>query len=563
MRWLAALGLVGVLWAGEAEGIRRVRAHLLIQDRVAAVEEAEALYRSAPESRDVLSALLESLAAAGNEERALQVWREVAARDVSVTQDRHLVEELAWGVLRRGQESSQMTIRVAGLIGAYLTHDVRAVPIIRHSLRDTNAIIRMVAVQMAAGYGDAVLKEEMVRLFREEKVWAVRMEVLGALGPLRMKELAPQLRAVLSSDKNLIEERAAAIESLVAMTDAVSGEELRALCRSNRAGLRQLGANLAAHFGIEEGRAEMVRLVGDPHPDVRIAALNAIGLQYGEGWEKGLWDAEPAVAITAAWVALKMDPQRGERELRKWFRSELPEVRRLAAAAVAAAGPYGVQLGVEMLDHADPWVRVNVARGLMGQKVARARCADVFFEHLEGERRMWMMEEGSNPLFGSIAPSRVRYQDQVPQYPEAVDQMTRLELLGMLAVVEDPRALDAVKGFLQRHNWGVTGLAAATLLQEGDEGALDVVRGLTRDADPNVALQASLVLAFLGRDEEALPALYRAYAGADHNRKLQILEALGRIGDAGSIPFLLHALEEPFPILRVAAAAALIQGTNG
>lgn len=561
MRWWVLLCCAGSLCAGEIEGVRRVRAHLLIQDRGSAVEEAEALYRAAPESKEVLSALLEALAAAGSEERALAVWREATARDPAVTQDRHLVEELAWGVLRRGMESTQMSVRVAGLIGAYLTHDVRAVPLIWQSLRDTNAVIRMVAIQMAASYGDAILKEEVARLFREEKVWAVRLEALRALGPMRIVGLAPQLRLLLGSERHLLEERAAAIESLVEMTDAVSSEELRALCRSNRAGLRQLGAHLAAHFG--EGREEVQRLVQDAHPDVRIAALNALALCGWEGWEGSLEDAEPSVAITAAYVALQRKGERGEAVLRLWLKSELPEVRRLAAAAVAAAGPYGVELGVEMLDHADPWVRVNVARGLMGQKVERGRCADIFFEQLEGEPRMWMWERGPNPLFSAIGPSHVRYQELVPQYPEAVDQLTRLELLGMLAVVEDPRALAAVKGFLQRRNWGVTGLAATTLLEEGDEGALDVVRGLASDPDPNVALQASLVLAFLARDEQALPALYRAYAGADHMKKLQILEALGRIGDVGSIPFLLHALEEPFPILRVAAAAALIEGVNG
>ncbi|MBX9743906.1 MAG: HEAT repeat domain-containing protein, partial [Chlamydiales bacterium] len=134
--------------------------------------------------------------------------------------------------------------------------------------------------------------------------------------------------------------------------------------------------------------------------------------------------------------------------------------------------------------------------------------------------------------------------------------------LSSLAVVEDPRALDALKSFLQRKSWGVTGVAAATLLREGDEHSLEIVRELLKDQDPNVRLQACLVLAMMGRDETVVKELESAYSGASHERKLHILEALGRIGHMDSLHFLTSTLQEPFPILRICAAAALIQTVN-
>ena len=140
--------------------------------------------------------------------------------------------------------------------------------------------------------------------------------------------------------------------------------------------------------------------------------------------------------------------------------------------------------------------------------------------------------------------------------------MTRLNLVSVLALVEDPRAQDVLKSFLQNKSWGITGVAAATLLQEGDASAMDTVRSLLQDSDPNVRLQACLVLAMMGHDESVIIDLQKFYVDSDHERKLHILEAIGRIGRDESYSFLIGVLEEPFQILRVAAAAGLIQSAN-
>ena len=213
-------------------------------------------------------------------------------------------------------------------------------------------------------------------------------------------------------------------------------------------------------------------------------------------------------------------------------------------------------------ESSDPYVKANVALGLLGQRVEVTPCCDLIYEFLQSEKRMWMWDTRPNPLFQVLAPSQVRHVDQIPNYPEAIDQMTRLNLVSFLVLVDDPRALPALKTFLQRKSWGITGVAAATLLQEGDETALEVVRKLLDETDPNIRLQACLVLGMLGRDETVLRDLQGAYAGADHEKKLHILEAVGRVGNSNSYSFLVGVLREPFPILRVAAAAALIQSVN-
>jgi HEAT repeat protein len=556
----------------EDEGIRRVQAHLLIEDNDSALLEAQELYESFPGSQAVGSAYIEALAANGFETAALKVWNQLSLNDPGLIADSHLLEELSWGVLRKGTESNQYAIRLSALIGVYLTRDVRAVKILLRMMRDSNAVIRSVAVQMAAGFADAPLKDEIVRLIAEEKIWFVRLELIKAAGALRMKELSGKLKEILSTEKNTFEERRLAIEALVRIYDSISADEVQKLAKNSRAGMRQLACQMAAHFRVWEARDAVLQLASDPHPDVRIAALNTIGLVYlDKGADdqingivaRSLDDSHPAVSITAAWVAALIDPAQGQQAFLRWIESDLAENRRLAAGALAATGGRCLSLARRVLETSqDPYVKVNVSLGLIGQRFSLKECCDTIYDFLMKEKRMWMWDNRINPLFQVLAPSSVRHIDQIPNYPEAVDQMTRLNLVSLMALVEDARAQDALKSFLQKKSWGITGVAAAMLLKEGDLGSMDVVQNLLEDSDPNVRLQACLVLAMLAHDEKMVFDLQKAYVQSDHERKLHILEALSHIGSEDSLPFLVGVLEEPFQVLRVAAAACMIQCVN-
>ena len=556
----------------ESEKVRRIQSHLLLGDVYSALDESQLLVDQYPESKLSLSTQVRALAAAGNESVALEVWDQLASKNPDVLSNRDLLEDLSWGVLTKGLNSTQNGVRLASLIGTYLTHDVRAVPILIKMMRDSNAMIRSVAIQMASSYQDEPLNEEIIRLMSEEKVWMVRLEVIKAAGALRIKKLNSKLQQAVQSEKTTFEERHLAIEALLNIYDEISPSELKRLMQSDRAGIRHLACSIAAHFEIEEGKEGILKLLYDPHPDVKIAALNAFGLLYrkkigsDEAKEKLaplLKNSNPAVAITASWAAFLVDPFFAESHLSNWLFDELPENRRLAAAALSALGKKGVFLAQKTLqESSDPYVKANIALGLLGQRVELEKSADALYAFLENENRMWMWDTRPNPLFQVLAPSQIRHVDHIPNYPKAIDQMTRLNLVSLRALIDDPRAIRALKTFLQKSSWGITGVAAATLLQEGGDGALELVRELMDDPDFNVRLQASLVLAMLGRDESVLSDLEKAYATADHEQKLYLLEAFGRVGNAGSFSFLITVFKEPFPILRVAAAAALIQSLN-
>src|SRR5579859_1628027 len=136
------------------DGIRRVQAHLLIDDPTSALQEAQTLTTRFPTSREAASSLVEALSAAGRDDEALRQWTQLSAHYPDLIGDRNLLEELSWGVLKKAMGSTQHNVRLASLIGMYLTHDVRAAGQLVKMMRDSNAMIRSVAVQMAADYGD-------------------------------------------------------------------------------------------------------------------------------------------------------------------------------------------------------------------------------------------------------------------------------------------------------------------------------------------------------------------------------------------------------------------------
>lgn len=555
----------------EEQLARRVQSHLLIDDAASALSEAKALAKQFPDSRLAGSTLIIALSASGFEDKALEEWHRLKVEYPDLATDRNLLEEIAWGVLKKGITSTQYGVRLSSLIGSFLTNDAKALPVLLKMLRDSNAVIRSVAVQMVGQYRDAPLKDEIARMLKEEKVWMVRLEVIKTCGALRMKEMAGYLKTLIQSDKISYEERLRAIEALCGIYDHIGFDEWSVFARSNRAGMRHLACNIASHFELKEAKDDILRLIQDSHPDVRIAALNSFGLFYRkmatqeeiqERLTPVLEDPTPEVAITAAWAAL-ISGLEVDGVFSKWLNCSISEHRRLAAAALAATGEKGMPLAAQVLkESSDPFVLANLAIGLLGMRKEIGACSDILYDFLTQEKRMWMTDTRPNPLFHILAPNQVRHVDHIPNYPVAVDQITRLHLLSSLALVEDPRALDALKSFLKHKTWGITGVAAATLLQEGDDTSLEVVQTLLDDQDADIRLQACFVMAMLGKDESVLRILQDAYPTADHERKLHILESMGKIGNVESFHFLMSVFKEPFPILRIAAAAALIQSIH-
>jgi len=573
-KWLSSLFLIFPLsLVAEnlpADAVKKIHAHLLINDPLSAVKEAKLAIQLFPESKELHIALIRALSTTGDEIEVLEEWKTITTLFVEEQKNRNLLEMLAWGVLNKGEHSAQLPIRLNALIGASFTHDAKAIPLLIDELHSSNALLRSLAIKLAASYGDAPLKDELARLLKEEKVWYVRLEAIQAIGQLRMRSEQGYLQELIANPKTLAEEKATAIAALVGMYEKVEKEELRKLVRSDRAGLRQLACEMISYFDLKEEAEEIFPLLKDTSADVRLSALTALGLLdieqcNGQPFlpqiEELINDPSPNVAITAAWVFLRQGSQKGKDAFIQWLKNEDSQLQRAAAAAIAVSGKNGIGIAEMMIKKSeDPYVRANLAIGLIGQReYIKLACATLYHVFINEKNIMWMWDNSVNTLFRSLAPSKIRHIDQIPHYPMVVDQSVRLEVLSILSIMNHSKAKEAMKSFLQNRNWGIISMASATLLQEGDEEALNMIKDLLQDPDEKIRFQAALILAVFGSDPIAIKVLQEVYYKLDREMKVHVLEAIAHIGDPESIPFLIDVLKEPFQVLRIIAASALIQ----
>jgi len=535
-----------------------------------AIKEGKNLLQEYPDSTELQMAYLEALCRKGEEVEAFEQFSSLWKQKKDKVDERVVSEWLAWGVLTGGEESVLPMVRLYSLLGAAFTQDARALPILLKELRGSNAFLRSLAVKLSMNYGDEPLQKELLRLLKEEKVWFVKLEVIRAIGILKMQQGKDTLREIIAHSKTLAEEKATAILALVSMYDALPEEELQKLLVSNRAGLRHLGSELIAHFDAREKADLLIPLLEDDLPEVRVSAMSTLGLLRVNTLDrrptslylkKNLDSETPSVGITAGWLATVLGYEEGKQVLRKWVEQDLPENKRLAAAAIGATGTFGFSLASEQLrKQKDLYTKANLAIALIGQRKEVKLASDVLFSAVTSSTQdLWMWGEGASSIFRSLAPSTVEYIEEIPGYPQMVDRLTKLEILSCLSIVGHPKAQEAVKQFLTIRNFGVTEAAAATLLSEGGEDALRLVEGLLDDPEEKVRIGAALILAGIGNDPKATQELIRCYPKADRDVKIHILEALGHVKDPSVAPFLLSVLQEPFQGVRVVAASALIQ----
>ncbi len=545
--------------------IKRIHSHLLIHDYHSALRACEGGLQKHPDSKGLKRVYVRTLAENGKDDEAIMEWKFLGLKE---DENSDLIETLAWGVLARSENSPQFVVNIASLMSAYYTDDVRTVQMLCNQLSSSNALLRSVAAQLSPHYRDVSLIEELTRLLSREKTWFVRLEVIKALGAMEVKEIQEPLKNLIVGSRTTAEEKGAAIASLVNIYEDVGEEELLKLIHSKRAGLRHLACQIVSHFDLRQKASMIELLLEDPSSDVRMSALTTL---YFMGIDNlgpvtlvkmidMTEDSHPPVALTAAWVVSQVSPETSLQVVRQWVYSTDESSRRLAAFVLGRLGHVGMNLSHQVLKITpDPFVKANLVLGEIGQGGNPERLSDTLYAFLMLRREKLMWDGTQSPLFQVLAPSKICHVPQIPQYPTIVDQLTRLEILGMLTALKHPKAKDAVKSFLTEHALGVTYAASNTLLEEGGEEAIGILRTLLHEEDENVRVQAALVLALSWGESEAIKVLQEAYFSVNREMKINILGALGYVGDRSSIPFLIQQLEEPYQILKVVAASALIQ----
>ncbi len=558
---ILCLSAVICLFSSEKEVLRQIENHLLLEDTQSALSYAEKAKCFYPESFQLQKAYIKALARAGKEQKALFELRKGRLQDWQKSPD--CLKEIGWAILKKGFYSSQYSLKLASLIAFSITQEAQAIPFLLETIDSHNNILKQFAFQLAGYFPDQVIQDKLSDLLDTEQNWHLKLQLIETIGRLKIKEKTVDLKTILGSEKTTYEEKAAAIKALIQMYDRIDPCQLRLLLNSPISGMRQLGLELASYFQVKEFANKVVSLLKDDAFSVRLSALQAVAVVYIDFLDKKqlrplllqlLKDTHPAVAVEAALVLLSIDQKAGENAFRNLLLCSDREIARLASGKVQKAGKKGAGIALFCLDRVnDQLVKANLALALISQRQALKRCFQVFELFFLNKKQLWMWQDGA------IAVSQVRHVLHLPNYPKYVDQKLQLDLLLLLSSLNDKKAACRLKNFLTQKIHGLTSFAAWALLQEGGLQDSSLIYQLLKDPDPNIRVEAALILAIYHKDGNVLPILEKAYVEANYELKLEILGALGFIGSKSSLPFLLKTLNEKLPILRIASAAALIQ----
>lgn len=547
---------IGLLFSSEQEMARKMQAHLLLHHPEEALKGTET---EAVRDLQIAKLRLSALALLGEETQLLREYELFRDHFPEEADSYEVLEEVCWGILRRGERASATATRFISFLGHAFSQDIKGEQALLEALSNSHSALRALAVEFAVHYRSEALKEELSRLFQSETHEQVRLKLIEAFVELKKSDELPALYARMEQRKLSHRERAALAMAVAELEEGISEEMLRELAHHSKGALRMSAAASIAQWEKREQQPLLEALLVDPLPEVRLEALRAWGqlrLPPIEPLLRASKERDPEVGVMGAWALLLVDQAAGEEGLRQRIASEDSQERLLAAGAIRQGGRRSAPLAEELfLSDLDPYVKANLACHLIEERKKVEEAAAYLIEFLQShsERLMWQEEP-----FKILKKSDVAHSPLVPNYPEAVNQAVRLELLNLLAHAEVPRVQEAMRAFLLGRPWQVTGVAAELLLTEGEGEVLELVRSLLEDEDPRVRSEAALVLATVGKDRAAIPILLELYPKADRLLKIQILEALSRVRDPHILPFLKQQLKDPSQTLRLLSATVLI-----
>lgn len=569
---LCALGRSAACDDMISSSLASVRDCLVLQDFSEAVARAKALEQSYPGDLAVRKIKIEALSAAGEEEGMIASWQSLEALNHEAAYERQVLETLCWGVLSPAARSTLPSTQMISLMAVAYTQDANALTPLMRALQGSNIPLRAMAIHWVPRYRDAPLCEALLHLLKEETVWSLRLEVIRALGAMQLKQALEPLKALVADMQTPLEERRLATIAIASILDDIDIVELQELVASKRAGLRELAAVLLTYHDKSQYLECLAPLLTDMRAEVQMSALNALA-SFPKAWpnegdveakvrlllESPQWE----VALTAAWALARRHDDEALLILKEAAKSPLQERALLAASMLSSLGAYSFAATQEVAkENSDLFVRATLAMGWMGQRVALQEAATCLKAVLATEERL-QLKRGKNPVFEFLAPSEVFLAAHIPNYPEVVNQKTRLELVNRLALIQDPESIALARAFLAQKTAGVAGMAGELILAEGEEGMIPLVSELLDDPDKKIRLQAALLLGLWGRDVAAIKTLEEMYGESDKEARVQILAILGEIGDTSCLDFLLKVLQDPFRTTRVIAASSILRILHG
>ncbi len=561
------LFLFSSLQADVNDSIKKIYAHLTLHDARSATEEASYALTQFPDNHELNKLYIKALSLLHREKELIQFTHNYLEKFPDKKKDRQILEDLSWGVIENASSSNAPLVRIYALLAAFFSNDAKGIQLIQKALLDSNFFLRAAAIKVSSMLNDLKLQTQMIRLINEEPNFTVRLEAIKAVGLMKANLAKNDLERIIADEQMEHEERAAAIESLVNLLDVAKRDEIEALTKSQRVGFRLLACEIVLFQEMKDAIDLIIPLLKDVRREVRRAALETLGflqiiefkgVNISELVTPLLKDIDPTVAMTSAFVILLNDKESGQKALKPFFESTNLEERLMASAVLVKAGKHAMPLIFEVFEETkDPFVKMNLSFGLIGQRQNTESACNALYLGLKTQKEPLIFVNVGE--FKYLTKSKPQATELIPNEKESMNQLVRLEILNMLSIMKYKDIEVAIKEFLQERSWGISLMASALLLTEGDESAIEHVQNLLKDPSEKVRVQAALILSLWSQGDEALPVLQQAYSSADREMKEKILEGIGRIGSFSSVPFLLDCLKEPFQLLRVIAASSLLQ----
>lgn len=562
--YIALLGVSSSLCA--LNRVDEVQTHILMKDFHRALDLCKGALEEQQDSLELKKLHIQILASMDLDVEALQCWKTYFL-DQAID-DYELIETLGWSVLSASSKKKNPQLNSMLLSGAFVIDDIRAVKMLVHHLESPNSFIRAMALQLSVRYPDEVVIAKIRHMVQKERVWFVKLEAIKALGMMQVEGSRACLRKIITEGSRLDEEKHAAVVALVSSYGQVCQDEVQELVYSKRMGLRCLGCNIIGFTDQQKSRGELLSLLEDSSPQVRVAALNNLYLLGISGLSTSELDRvstlcddpNPEVSVIASWMLAPYCQQKSIAALQCWMQSSRQQVRCMAAYFLAKIGKGAKrEVLMSLKNQLDPFVKLNIALGMLGTGIDDRVALDEVALFLKTTQKKVMHFTPPFSLCSLVVPSKVRHTPEVPRYPNMVDSMTRLELLNILASLDYEGAKESMKTFLKSNMLGISFTAANLLISIEGQRALDIVRQFLTDEDQQLRLQAAIVLCANAEGGMALDTLHALFHEVPRALQVEILQAIGSVGEKRSIPFLMTLLEEPYASIRMLASAAMIR----
>lgn len=542
-----------------AQNLQRIESMLTINDPKGALQELQRLLAEDPDNGALRRFEIISLARLQDITSLLKAYKSYC-EPTSDNLDKELLEEVAWAIIQKAASSNIPFIRHEAHMAAFMANDAKGIPLCLAAMHDPSEQARLLALAMARNSHDEQLLTAAFEAMREDSSARVRLQAISTVGATRLTAAQETLEKILESTESTAEEKMAAIDALTNILSHIDTAIIQALCRSERAVLRQLACELVLEQFDKEQVIYIFPLMNDATFDVRLAAIQcvvALGLcPPHEIWQTLKIHKDIKTQILASWLSLVLgyEQELAVQQLTQFLSLPDQSLRLFAAGAIAHSGKGAILFSDAITAQDDPLVRLNLSIGLIWQRADVQRACQYLLQALQTQTRLSWQSVG---IISFVGPSVSQHVGSYARLPESEDLFCRLQLYTMISACRTIELKEALKGFLKERTWGISGQTAFLMVQEGLL-FFDELKSLLSEPSREIALQAAFLLALYAQDEDALKVLEQAYPTASRQMREYILYAVGMCRASSAIPFLVKVLNEPFESLRVIAARSLL-----